>query len=263
MLQTLKARLGGGGLVPGGGPLGSGATQSNGPSSLPIGTNFLPQEPSFYLKPLSKELGSCRRTKRPQVSDWDQVTGRSLRPKRVYSPVCRLAQWDPESRKRTDVKAQQPGLLPQATWAVGKTPPVRVRVSAWPLPGDVTTAKPVSPPKMGMRLIGLLPRVLVRSEMLSVRCPAGGAAGAVTIAKAHLCLSRADSGQCVPRKSAWPASGPVGESCSSALSLGVCLGLPGRGPRACRRPPDYLEDELASLQCIICATLQCPGLASL
>lgn len=109
----LKAHLGGGGLVPGGGPLGSGVTQSNGPSSLPIGTNFLLQEPSFYLKLLSKELGSCRRTKRFQVSDQDQGRGKSLRPKRVYSLVCRLAQWDPESRKGTDVKAQPPGLLPK------------------------------------------------------------------------------------------------------------------------------------------------------
>lgn len=66
----------------------------------------------------------------------------------------------------------------------------------------------------------------------------------------------------------WPASRLAEKitSCSSALPLRTCLGLPGRGLKTFRWPPDCLlqavplkaKMEAACLQCIICVTLQCP-----
>lgn len=111
---------------------------------------------------------------------------------------------------------------------------------------------------MGVRLIGLLPRVPVRSERGAVcEAPPRGPAGAITPGNTGLGLSRGTVG------SVSLGIRPVGGSCSSALSLGVRLGSQGGVPE---HPDSHLTAsrmDAASLQCITCATLQCPGFASL
>lgn len=52
--------------------------------------------------------------------------GRSPQPERVYLPVCHLAQWDPESRKRTGIKTKHPrSPAEEAARGMCKTPTVK------------------------------------------------------------------------------------------------------------------------------------------
>ena len=80
LLPMLKAHPGGCGCVPHGGPLGPGQ-----PSLMALLLSHWQRlsAPTMVILPKasSKDLGSCKRTERPQVSDLDQVGGWSPGPR--------------------------------------------------------------------------------------------------------------------------------------------------------------------------------------